>query len=194
MLTAKQALFVQEYLVDLNLTQAAIRAGYSANAARQTGSENLSKPVIADAIAREFAKRSARLEIDQDRVMLELGRIGFSDLRDLFTWNEEAATYVPSTELTVDQAAVVSSIEAVTTRTTDESGKTTTRVQLKIKTHDKLSALRELGRHLGIGIHIKHAGTIAAKVVMSDEEIVERWDHIVNRIAGRMASTKGDSD
>ena len=103
-LTAKQALFVQEYLVDLNATQAAIRAGYSAKTGNTTASEYLARPRIAAAIAEEFAKRSARLEIDQDRVMLELARIGFSDLRDLVTWDEKRATYVPPTELTADQA------------------------------------------------------------------------------------------
>ena len=50
-LTDKQALFVLEYLVDLNATQAAIRAGYSAQTARKIGSENLTKPDIMQAIA-----------------------------------------------------------------------------------------------------------------------------------------------
>ena len=49
-LTAKQRRFVQEYLIDLNATQAAIRAGYSKNSARQVGTENLSKPSIKQAI------------------------------------------------------------------------------------------------------------------------------------------------
>lgn len=57
-LTPKQARFVTEYLVDLNATQAAIRAGYSAKTARQMGTENLSKPVIAEAIAQGQKKRS----------------------------------------------------------------------------------------------------------------------------------------
>lgn len=60
-LTAKQQRFVEEYLIDLNATQAAIRAGYSAETARQIGSENLSKPYIAAAIAERQAKVSAKL-------------------------------------------------------------------------------------------------------------------------------------
>lgn len=68
-LTAKQQLFVQEYLVDLNATQAAIRAGYSVRTARAVGSENLTKPDIAAAIAEARAKRTERVEIDQDYVL-----------------------------------------------------------------------------------------------------------------------------
>lgn len=68
-LTAKQQRFVEEYLIDLNATQAAIRAGYSANTARQTGSENLSKPDIADAIADAATARTERTQVDADYVL-----------------------------------------------------------------------------------------------------------------------------
>lgn len=68
-LTDKQARFVEEYLVDLNATQAAIRAGYSQDTARQMGAENLSKPVIADAIARAQQARTKRTQVDQDYVV-----------------------------------------------------------------------------------------------------------------------------
>ena len=57
-LTAKQRMFVKEYLIDLNATQAAIRAGYSENAAKEIGYENLTKPHITEAIQQEFAARS----------------------------------------------------------------------------------------------------------------------------------------
>lgn len=68
-MTPKQQRFVEEYLIDLNATQAAIRAGYSANTARQTGSENLSKPDIADAIAAAFTARSEQTGIDAAYVL-----------------------------------------------------------------------------------------------------------------------------
>lgn len=68
-LTPKQARFVEEYLIDLNATQAAIRAGYSEDTARQTGSENLSKPDVADAIAAAQADRAERTKIDQNYVL-----------------------------------------------------------------------------------------------------------------------------
>ena len=68
-LTDKQQKFVEEYLVDLNATQAAIRAGYSEPTAQQIGSENLTKPVIAEAIQKAFDERSKRTEITQDYVL-----------------------------------------------------------------------------------------------------------------------------
>lgn len=63
-LTAKQERFCEEYLIDLNATQAAIRAGYSENTAQKIGSENLSKPVIAEYIAKGKAERSKETKID----------------------------------------------------------------------------------------------------------------------------------
>ena len=79
-LTAKQQCFVAEYLIDLNATQAAIRAGYSRKAARTIGPENLSKPDIARAIAAAFSARSQRTEITQDMVVAELASIGFAEI------------------------------------------------------------------------------------------------------------------
>ncbi len=73
-LTPKQQRFVDEYLVDLNATQAAIRAGYSKNSARQIGEENLSKPVIAAAVAKAKQERSEATKIDAkwDTVVKEI--------------------------------------------------------------------------------------------------------------------------
>lgn len=68
-MTPKQQRFVDEYLIDLNATRAAIRAGYSEKAARQTGAENLSKPDIAEAIVARTKERSARTQIDADLVL-----------------------------------------------------------------------------------------------------------------------------
>ena len=68
-LTPRQQRFVAEYRIDLNATQAAIRAGYSEKTARQTGSENLSKPAIQEAIARAMRKRSEATEIDAEWVL-----------------------------------------------------------------------------------------------------------------------------
>ena len=68
-LTAKQSLFVKEYLIDLNATQAAIKAGYSNKSAKEIGCENLTKPNIAKAIQTAMDKRSNRLEITQDSVL-----------------------------------------------------------------------------------------------------------------------------
>lgn len=74
-LTNKQEAFVREYLVDLNATQAAIRAGYSEKTARQTGAENLSKPYIHARIQELQQQRSEKLELDADWVLNRLKEI-----------------------------------------------------------------------------------------------------------------------
>ena len=74
-LTARQERFIDEYLVDLNATQAAIRAGYSKNSARQIGDENLSKPDIQEAIAGAKRERSEATKIDAEWVLRELVKL-----------------------------------------------------------------------------------------------------------------------
>ncbi|MCP4830833.1 MAG: terminase small subunit [Gammaproteobacteria bacterium] len=74
-LTAKQELFCKEYLVDLNATQAAIRAGYSQKTASEMGYENLSKPQLAEYIAELKAKRSDKVEIDAAWVLTSLKKV-----------------------------------------------------------------------------------------------------------------------
>lgn len=97
-LTDKQQRFVEEYLVDLNATQAAIRAGYSEDTARSIGSENLTKPDIADAIAAAMAERSERVQITADEVLRELVDVALGDVNELiehrigccrFCWGRE---------------------------------------------------------------------------------------------------------
>lgn len=68
-LTAKQQRFCDEYLIDLNATQAAIRAGYSKKTARQTATENLSKPYIKDYIDKRLAEKESELIAKQDEVL-----------------------------------------------------------------------------------------------------------------------------
>ena len=82
-LTEKQQRFVDEYLIDLNATQAAIRAGYSAKTADQQGSRMLANVKVQQAISVAMAERSKRTGINQDRVVLELARIAFVKMTDL---------------------------------------------------------------------------------------------------------------
>ena len=83
-LTPKQRAFVQEYLIDLNATQAAIRAGYSENTAQQASSRLLLNVVISGAIAEAKASRSKRTEIDADWVLARLAQEMEADVADLY--------------------------------------------------------------------------------------------------------------
>lgn len=147
-LTAKQERFVAEYLIDLNATQAAIRAGYSEKTADKQGSQLLGKTSIKAAISEAQAKRSERTEITQDRVLAELAKIGFSDLRKVLTktgnlagpddWDDETAGAIASMEIITRSGGV------------NGEGEREVEHVAKIKTWDKLSALEKLGKHLGM--------------------------------------------
>lgn len=82
-LNDKQEMFCREYLIDLNATQAAIRAGYSEKTANRTASENLSKPDIQLRISELLKKRSDRLQIDADYVLKRLVEIDQIDVLDI---------------------------------------------------------------------------------------------------------------
>lgn len=75
-LTAKVSAFVREYLVDKNATQAAIRAGYSARSAGQTGNEMLRKPHIKAAVNKALKEQAARTLMTADRVLLDIQQLG----------------------------------------------------------------------------------------------------------------------
>jgi phage terminase small subunit len=145
-MTPKQRRFVEEYLIDLNATQAAIRAGYSAKTAGQIGDENLKKPQIAAAIGKEMGARSERTQITADNVLRELARIGFSDIRKMFT---PLGNLIPVVDLDDDAAAVLSSVEVVTRRAPGGDSDEVEHVA-KIKVWDKQAALVNIGKHLGM--------------------------------------------
>ena len=137
----KQLRFVEEYLLDLNATQAAIRAGYSPKTARQMGQENLSKPDIKAEMERRIHERAARTRLTQDAVVRELAKIAFSNIVDYLEWGSEGIRPLASNELNEDATAAVAELRETRTR----HG-----VGLHVKLWDKLRALEMLGRHLGL--------------------------------------------
>ena len=82
-LTEKQQRFVEEYLIDLNATQAAVRAGYSAKTADQQGSRMLANVKVQQEIGERMAERSRRIGVNQDRVVVELSKIAFVKMTDI---------------------------------------------------------------------------------------------------------------
>ena len=140
-LTPKQAEFVRQYLVDLNATAAAIRAGYSERTAKSQGQRLLTNVDVSAALAAAKAEREQRTEITQDRVVSELAKIAFADPRELMEWGPEGVKLKDSAELTEEQAASVAEVSGTTTK---DGG------SLRLKKHDKVKALELLGRHLGM--------------------------------------------
>lgn len=136
-LTPKQARFVEEYLTDLNATQAAIRAGYSQKMAGRIGFQLLEKTGIQTAIQASQLERSARTGITADRVVQEIARVAFSSLRDVMAWGPTGASVLPDDKITPDAAAAIAEI-------------TETNAGVKIKLHNKVAALEQLAKHVGL--------------------------------------------
>ena len=140
-MTKKQKRFVEEYLIDLNATQAAIRAGYSPETAYSIGSENLKKPEIRACIEKAMAERSKRTGINQDRIIMELAKIGLLNPKDLVDFDEATV----KEEATEDDLAAIASVRVKRFPTKDGEG-----IEREIKMHDKTKALELLGRHFGM--------------------------------------------
>lgn len=133
-LTAKQQMFVKEYLVDLNATQAAIRAGYSEKTAKEMGYELLTKPHVQVAIQAAMGKRAKKTEITAEKVLEQLARIAFANIGEFVEINGNTVTIKPFEQV---DGTVLSEVAET------QSG-------LKVKLNDKMKALELIGRHLGM--------------------------------------------
>ncbi len=175
-LTAKVQRFVTEYLIDLNATQAAIRAGYSARTAAAQASRLLTNVNVSAAIQAAMKAREQRTGITQDRVLQELARIAFFDLRKLY--REDGSMKSPS-EWDDDTAAAMSGLDIQ-----EEFGPEPTEVEMepqagggalkrskarkallgytkKAKVFDKTAALNLAMRHLGmLKDKVEHSGAL----------------------------------
>ena len=109
-MTKKQKTFCDEYLIDLNATQAAIRAGYSSKTADRIGPELLGKTCIQENIAKAMAERSKRTGISQDRVIQELARIAFVNPQNVIN-PKDASVKADATE---DDLACIQSVKVKT--------------------------------------------------------------------------------
>ena len=141
-LTPKQQRFIEEYLTDLNATQAAIRAGYSVKTADVQGPRLLGNVGVQQAITKAQERRAKRTEVNQDRVILELARLGFSKMDDYTEWGPDGVTLKASDELSED---AVRAIVEVSETVTAQGGRT-----IRFKLHEKKGALDTLAKHLGL--------------------------------------------
>lgn len=137
-MTKKQKRFCEEYLIDLNATQAAIRAGYSPDTAGAIGAENLTKPEIQRAVARAMAERSRRTGVNAERVVLELAKVAFVNVGNI----------IDATDATLKEDATpedLAAIQSIKVKDMGEMG-----IEREIRMADKLKSLELLGRHLGM--------------------------------------------
>jgi len=140
-LTDKQEMFCKEYLIDLNATQAAIRAGYSKKTAKDIACENLAKPNIQKRILELKEKRSKRVEVDSDYVLKELLNWADGDYTELMLLTAKQIK-----ELAPEIRRLITGFKRVTRRIpgTDEE-----EIQIEVKFIDKQKAMEMIAKHIG---------------------------------------------
>lgn len=152
-LTDKQQRFVDEYLIDLNATQAAIRAGYSEKTAAAIGAENLIKPNIQNAIQEAQAKRQEQTQIDAAYVLRRLVEIDQMDVLDIM---DDQMKIRPVNEWPKVWRQYVVNLDNL--ELSDGEG-----CFKKIKWPDKVKNLELLGRHVSVGAFkdkVEHSGKL----------------------------------
>ncbi len=148
-LNAKQKRFIEEYLIDLNATEACIRAGYAPSGANTQGPRLMQNPKVMAEIDKRIEKRSERTEITQDMVVQELAKIGFANMADYMRPGPDGDPYLDFSQLSRDQAAAL--IEVTVEDFKDGRGEDTRDVRkIKFKLADKKGALVDLGKHIGM--------------------------------------------
>lgn len=153
-MTPKQARFVEEYLIDLNATQAAIRAGYSERTAAKQGTQLLAKTSIAAAIQEAKEKRSAATNITAETVMRELYRLATVDVAQAY---DEQGNLKPIHEIPEDVRRAIAGVEVVTEKSEEGESSYTK----KLKFWDKNRSLELLGKHVNVQAfkeRIEHSG------------------------------------
>lgn len=147
-LTDKQEFFCREYLLDLNATQAAIRAGYSEKSAQAIGTENLSKPLIQQRIQTLKNERSESVKTDSEYVLRRLREIDELDIIDIML--DDMTGFRPLSEWPKSWRISLSGIDIQTIVIADGSEEPMEKLVRKIKWPDKTKNLELIGRHVGV--------------------------------------------
>ncbi|HDC4357504.1 terminase small subunit [Enterobacter cloacae] len=142
-LTDKQEMFCREYLIDLNATQAAIRAGYSEKTANEQGAQNLAKVSIQSRISELKAERNDRIDIDADYVLKRLFDIDQMDVLDILT---ESGDLKPVAQWPRVWRTTLSGLDVMTMAGEGD----TAGLLKKIKWPDKVKNLELLGKHISV--------------------------------------------
>lgn len=162
-LTPQQARFVAEYLVDLNATQAAIRAGYSENTAESQGSRLLSVAKVRAAVDAAMQRRSQRVEVKADDVLRELMRLAFVDLGKAY---REDGTLLPIHEIPEDVRRAMAGLEVDEIWEGFGEDRRQVGVTRKVKFIDKARALELLGKNLKLFTDkVEHSGGVSVAVI-----------------------------
>lgn len=144
--TAKQKIFCEEYLVDLNATKAAMRAGYGKKNAKQQGTENLAKPAINERIALLMQERSQKTSVDSEYVLNRLKEIDELDILDIMS--EDLGSFKALSDWPKSWRTSISGIDMQTVISGGEES--AEKLIKKIKWPDKTKNLELIGKHVNV--------------------------------------------
>lgn len=167
-LTEKQKIFAKEYLIDLNATKAAIRAGYSQRTAYSQGQRLLKNVEIQTLISKLMEERSERTEITADRVIQEIAKIAFADIGNFMSWDVDGNINMFPHE-SVD-TSVVQSVRSNRTLKPVGENEEVIEATVEVKLHPKLRALELLYNHVNGSDRLSQAQTRKA---LAEAEIIE---------------------
>lgn len=187
-LTAKQARFCEEYLIDLNATQAAIRAGYSPDTAHSTGWENLRKPEVAEFLAHLQAERSKATKIDAQWLLDRLAAEATADVNDIY-YDDGRIRPISEWPMIFRQGLIAGiEVEEQYDYETSEDGKrgkkriASGRVT-KFKVDSRVKRLELIGRHIGVQAfreNVALSGTIGVANIDPADLTVEQLQALAN--------------
>ncbi len=200
--TPRQERFIAEYLIDLNATQAAIRAGYSEKTASQGAAQLLANIKIKTEIEARQAKMAEKHEITADRILSELAKIGFANMQDYLHTDENGTPRLDWGHLSRTQAAALSEVTVdefiAKTGEKDEDGNPIygPARKVKFKLHDKQTALLSLGKHLGMfKDRVEYSGEVVHRLAqMSPDERLQRARALTDRAQRLLAPPEEDAD
>ena len=162
-MTDKQKRFVEEYLIDLNATQAAIRAGYSPKTANEQGNRLLTNVSVQTELNKQMAKRSKRTGVTQDRVVRELAKIAFLDMTQVVdSYGRIRDDAAPEDRACIESIKYKSS--------SSDQGES---VEREVKVASKLKALELIGKHLGMYRDKLNIEGVVPIVISGEDELKE---------------------
>jgi phage terminase small subunit len=174
-LKSRYMAFANAVLEGRTPTEAAALAGYSARSADPQGRRLMQRPEIAAYLAEQRAELRERTAISAEKVLREYARIAFAHVRDVVSWTQDAMTMTGSAELDEDVSAAIKSIKI--TRRATKWGET---VEQQVTMHDKLSALAQLAKQLGIAtdtldvrVWREHASEVADQLGVTVDEVMD---------------------
>lgn len=177
-LTERQRRFIEEYLMDRNGTQAAIRAGYSAKTAKAIAAENLTKPAIRRVIDAAVKKLAQQTDIDADWVLRRLGAEVNADLADLYTADNVLKPIHEWPEIW--RKGLIAGIDTSHEYETVDGQKVSIGTVHKLKVSDRIRRLELIGKHVAVSAFLEkheHQGKDGAPLIppaMDEREIARR--------------------